>query len=162
MQVWNVRYAARCKYRTQKKSPKIAIWAQSHNFVGPYLCNQGTYRQSEKFVKQQYVLHMSTQHGEFRPTSVEVVWGTPANFSGFRVLAALLHGSGHQPNFALLNRERHLCSAGRLSRWALAHILVFFLQCTNRSCSCWSVGRSFCATRMSHIQKCLAWNKHIQ
>jgi len=23
----------------------------------------------------------------------QVVWGTPANFNGFRVLAALLHGS---------------------------------------------------------------------
>jgi len=27
-----------------------------------------------------------------------------------------------QPNFAALNRGRHLCSAGRPSRWALAHI----------------------------------------
>jgi len=56
------------------------------------------------------------------------VWGTPANFNGFRVLAALLHGapvSGRQPNFAALNRGRHLYSAGRPSGWALAHILVF-------------------------------------
>jgi len=29
---------ARWKYRTQK-SPKIAIWAPSHNFVRLYLCN---------------------------------------------------------------------------------------------------------------------------
>jgi len=33
-------------------------------------------------------------------------------------------GSGRQPNFAALNRGRHLYSAGRPSRWALAHILV--------------------------------------
>jgi len=32
--------------------------------------------------------------------------------------------SGRQPNFAALNRGRHLCSAGRPSRSALAHILV--------------------------------------
>jgi len=32
--------------------------------------------------------------------------------------------SGPQLNFAALNRGRHLCSAGRPSRWALAHILV--------------------------------------
>jgi len=32
--------------------------------------------------------------------------------------------SGRQPNFARLNRGRHLCSAGRPSRWALTHILV--------------------------------------
>jgi len=31
-----------------KKSPKIAIWAPSHNFVGLYLRNYSTYRQSEK------------------------------------------------------------------------------------------------------------------
>jgi len=38
--------------------------------------------------------------------------------------------SGRQPNFAALNRGRHLYSAGRRSSWALAHILVlscFFL-----------------------------------
>ena len=32
----------------------------------------------------------------FRPLAAEIglpVWGTPANFNGFRVLAALLHGS---------------------------------------------------------------------
>jgi len=32
--------------------------------------------------------------------------------------------SGRQPNFAALNRGRHLCSAGRPSCRALAHILV--------------------------------------
>ena len=39
MQVWKVLHAARCKCRTQKKSPKIAIWAPSRNFVGLYLRN---------------------------------------------------------------------------------------------------------------------------
>jgi len=57
-----------------------------------------------------------------------VVWGTPANFNGFRVLAVYFtawHSSiGRQPNFAALNRGRHLYSSGRPSRWALAHILV--------------------------------------
>jgi len=42
--------AARGSLKTQdaKKSRKIAIWALSHNFVGLYLRNEGTYRQSEK------------------------------------------------------------------------------------------------------------------
>jgi len=66
----------------------------------------------------------------FSPLTAHVssgVLGTPANFNGFRVLAALLQqsGSGRQPNFAALNRGRHLYSAGRPSRWALAHILVY-------------------------------------
>jgi len=44
------------KTQCTKKSPKIAIWAPSHNFVGLYIRNWGTYRQSEKkLVKQQYV-----------------------------------------------------------------------------------------------------------
>ena len=34
--------------------------------------------------------------------------------------------SGRQPNFAALNRGRHLCSAGRTSCWELAHILVYY------------------------------------
>ena len=35
--------------------------------------------------------------------------------------------SGHQLNFAALNRGRHLYSAVRPSRWALAHIVVELL-----------------------------------
>jgi len=55
------------------------------------------------------------------------VWGTLTNFNGFCVLAALLHGIWRQPNFAVLNRGRHLCSAGRPSGWALAHISFFII-----------------------------------
>jgi len=63
----------------------------------------------------------------FGPLAAEIVslvWGTPANFNGFRVLAALLHGTlvvGVSQTVAL-NRRRYLYSAGRPSRWALAHI----------------------------------------
>ena len=45
---------------------------------------------------QQYLLHMSHNMANFGPLAAEidpVVWGTPANFNGFRVLAALLHGT---------------------------------------------------------------------
>ena len=54
------------------------------------------------------------------------VWSTPANFNGFRVLAALLQGTlvVSVSETAALNRGRHLYSAGWPSRWALAHILV--------------------------------------
>jgi len=50
-------------------------------------------------------------------------------------VTARYSSSGRQPNFAALNRGRHLYLAGRPSRWALAHILVehnivinFYLQ----------------------------------
>jgi len=66
----------------------------------------------------------------FGPLVAEVgslVWGTPANFNRFRILAALLHGTvvvGVSQTVAL-NRGCHLYLAGRPPRWALAHILGF-------------------------------------
>jgi len=51
------------------------------------------YQQSEKPVKQRYLLHMSHNMPNFGPLAAEigsVVWGTPANFNGFRVLRSLL------------------------------------------------------------------------
>ena len=72
----------------------------------------------------------------FGPLAAEIVslvWGTPGNFNGFRVLAALLHVTvvvGVSQTEAL-NRGRHLYSAGRPSRWALAHILVFLFSVSN-------------------------------
>jgi len=66
------------------------------------------------------------------------VWGTPANLKGFaswqRYCMAVKY-SERQPNFAALNRGRHLYSAGRPSRWALAHILVTLL-CSMVTCNC--------------------------
>jgi len=67
----------------------------------------------------------------FGPLAAEigaVVSGTTGNFNGFRVLAALLHGTPvlGVSQAAALNRGRHLYSAGRPSSWALAHVLVLF------------------------------------
>jgi len=47
----------------------------------------------KKLVKQQCLIYMSAQYGELAAEIVSLVWGTPANFNGFRVLAALLHGN---------------------------------------------------------------------
>jgi len=83
----------------------------------------------KKLVKQQY-LPISSKYGELQPTNG---WdpfrslGHPSKFQRVSRLgsATAWHSSsGHQPNFAALNRERHLYSAGWPSRWALAHILV--------------------------------------
>jgi len=65
----------------------------------------------------------------FGPLMAEIywqVWHTPANFNGFCVLAALLHGTlvVGVSQTAALNRGRHLYLAGLPSHWALAHILV--------------------------------------
>jgi len=64
------------------------------------------------------------------------VWGPLQISTGFAFLAALLHGAVvvGVSQTAAFNRGRHLYSAGRLSRWLLAHILVLFwlLVNTNR------------------------------
>jgi len=60
------------------------------------------------------------------PEIGSLVWGTPANFNKFHVLLSLLHGSlvvGISQT-GMLRRGRHVYSAGRPSRWVLAHILV--------------------------------------
>jgi len=86
----------------------------------------------KKLVEQQYLLYMSSQYGELGPLAAEIaslVWGTPGNFNGFRILAALLHSTlvVGVSQTAALNRGRHLYSAGQPSRWALAHISSFVL-----------------------------------
>jgi len=71
----------------------------------------------------------------FGPLAAEigpVIWGSPANFNGFHVYAALLHDTlvvGISQT-AALNKGRHVYSAGLPSRWALAHIssLALVLQ----------------------------------
>ena len=95
MHVWNVLLAARCKYRTQKvaKNRHLGTMTQLRRTVSSQLMHVSTI--GKKHVKQQYLLHMFLQYGELRPSSgwdPFVSLGTPANFNGFRVLAALLHG----------------------------------------------------------------------
>ena len=80
---------------------------------------------------------MSPQYGELRPTSgcdrLTSLW-YPCKFqlvSRLGSVTARHSSSGRQPNFAALNRGRYLYSAGRPSRWALAHIYscIWFVEC---------------------------------
>ena len=86
----------------------------------------------KKLVKQQYLLDMLPQYGELRLSRVWDRFGSlghPSYFQRFPRLGSVTArqpSSERQPNFAALNRGRHLCSAGRPSRWALAHISIFF------------------------------------
>jgi len=88
------------------------------------------YRQSEKNLLSSDISstcpHNMVNFGPLAAEIVSLVWGTPDNFNGFRVLAALLHGTlvvGVSQN-AALNRGRRLYSEGRPSRWALTHISI--------------------------------------
>ena len=132
-------YAARCKYRTQKsrQNRHLGTIAQLRRAISSQIRHVSTI--GKKLVKQQYLPYMSPQYGELGRLAAEIVslvWGTPGNFNGFRVLAALLHGTlvvgvSQTPAF---NRGRHLYSAGRPSGWALAHISSSFPFSWGRQC----------------------------
>ena len=82
-------------YRTQKSRQKSPSAHQCTTLSGYIFVNYGMYGQSEKLFN---INISSTCHHNmvnFRPLTAEIlslVWGTPANFNWFRVLAALLHG----------------------------------------------------------------------
>jgi len=130
MQVWDVLHAARWKCRTKKSSKirHLGTIAQLCRAISSQLRHISTI--GKNLVKQQSVLQMSPQYGELRPTSgwdLLASLGHPSKFqrvSHLGSVTARQSRSGRQPNFAALNRGRHLRSAGRPSRWALAHILV--------------------------------------
>jgi len=84
----------------------------------------------KKLVNQQYLPQLSLQYGELRPTNgwdrlvglghpIISEWLSPLGS-----VTAQQSSSGHQPNFVALNRGCNLWSAGRRSRWELAHIPV--------------------------------------
>jgi len=91
------------KYRTQKIAKNLPS-AHHRTTLSGYIFATKARRpinNQKKVVKQHYLLHMSPQYGEHRPTSAwDLLAGfeyPAANFNGFRILAALLpwllHGS---------------------------------------------------------------------
>ena len=80
-----------------KKSPKIrrlGTIAQLCRVMSSQLRHVSTI--GKKLVKQQYLpacAHNMVNFGLLAAEIVSLVWGTPANLNGFRVLAALLHST---------------------------------------------------------------------
>ena len=116
-----------CK-KWRKKSPSEHHYTTSSSYI---FVTMACINNRKKLVKQQYLLHMWSQYGEFRPISgwdLLASLGHPNKFQWLSSLGSITarhSSSGRQPNFAALNRGYHLYSAGRPSRWALAHIVVF-------------------------------------
>jgi len=111
MHVWNVLHAARWKYSTQKWRKKIAIWAPSHNFVGlssqlRHVSTIGKKNLLSSNIFSTWPYNMAN-FGPLAAEIVALVWGTPANFNGFRVLPALLHGILQQWASAKLRSVEH-------------------------------------------------------
>ena len=133
MQVWNLLHAARWKCRTQNSRQKSPSGHHRTTLLSGYIfATKARIDNRKKIVKQRYVLHVSSQYGELRPTNGWDPSGSlrhPCKFQRVSRLGSVTarhSSSGRQPNVAALNRGRHLYSAGRPSRWALAHILVVF------------------------------------
>ena len=83
-------HAARWKYRTQK-SPSAHHRTTLSGFATKALIDS-----RKKLLSSNISPTCPDNMVNFGLLAVEidpVVWGTPANFNGFRVLAALLHGS---------------------------------------------------------------------
>jgi len=86
---------------------KIASCTPLHNCVGLYLRNYGMCRQlKKKTVKQQHLLHMSSEYGEFQPTNG---WDWSVSFGHHRKCQWVSHLgfvtaptslNRDQPNFA--------------------------------------------------------------
>jgi len=140
---------------------KIAICAPSHNFVGLYLHNLGTHRQSEKHLLSSNISptcpYNMVNFGPLAAEIIPLVWGTPANFNGFRVLASnLLHSQT-----AALNRGRLLYSARRPSRWALATFLVLcILRCSDGKYVGVSKQNDASDTGWISLSNCFEWVSH--
>ena len=127
-------HAACWKYRTQNNEKNRHLrtitqlcWAISSQLrhvstIGKNLLSSNTSTSST-------CPYNKVNFGPLAAEIVSLVWGTPANFNRFRVLAALLHGTllVGVSQTAALNKGCHLYSAGRPSRWAVAHISSFYM-----------------------------------
>ena len=127
MQVWNVLHVAHWKCRTQK-SPKthhLGIIAQFCRAISSQLRHISTI--GKTFLNSNVSPHVLTICWTAAHRLRSVRWfGAPqqilTGISRLDSVTARHSSSGRQQNFAALNRGRHLYSARRPSRWALAHI----------------------------------------
>ena len=91
MQLWNMLHVARWKYRMQK-SP---FWHLCTTLSG-YIFGTKACIDNRKLLNSNTSSTCPDNMVNFGLLMAEIcwqVWGTPANFNGFRVFAALLHGT---------------------------------------------------------------------
>jgi len=76
---------------------KIAIWATSHDLLGYIFPTEACIDNHKKNLLSSNISstcpHNMVNFGLLAADMVGRVWGTPATFNGFHVMAALLHGS---------------------------------------------------------------------
>jgi len=92
--VWCARLAGNTGPKKSPKNRHLGTIAQLCRAISSQLRHLATI--GKKLVKQQYLPTCPHNMANFGPLAAEIgslVWGTPTNFNGFRVLAALLHGT---------------------------------------------------------------------
>ena len=99
MQVWNLLHVSRWKHRTQKSRQKSPS-GHHHTTLSGYIFATKARIDNRKIGKNLLSSNMSSTcpHNmvNFDLLAAEIgwpVWGTPPNFNGLRVFAALLHSS---------------------------------------------------------------------
>ena len=79
-----------------KNRQKFVIWAPLYNFVELYLRQKARIDNRKKNLLSTSISsrcpHNMANISLLADEICPVVWGSPVNFNGFRVLAALLHG----------------------------------------------------------------------
>jgi len=80
----------------QKIAKNLPSWHHHTTLSGYIFPTKARINNRKKIVKQQYLPRSPCNMVNFGLPVAEIVslvWGTPANFNGFRVLPALLHGT---------------------------------------------------------------------
>jgi len=97
MQVWNVLHMARWKCRTQKLAKKSPSGHHPTTLSGYFFATKSHIDNQKKNLLSSNISSTCTysmvNFGILAAEIVSLVCGTPANFNGFRFLAALLHGT---------------------------------------------------------------------
>jgi len=95
MQVWNVLCAARWKCRTQKIAKKSPSGHHPTTLSGCIFATKACIDNRKQNLlssrNSSTCFHNMVNFGPLAAEIVSLVWGTTANFNGFRVLAAFLH-----------------------------------------------------------------------
>jgi len=96
MQVWNVLHAARWKYRMQTSRQKSPSGQHRTTLSGYIFATKVRIDNRKNLLSNNISSTCPHNMVNFGPLTAEIrwrVWGSPATFNGFRVLAALMHGS---------------------------------------------------------------------
>jgi len=137
MQVWNVLHAARWKYSTQKltqKNPHLGTIIQLCRAESSQLRHVSMI--GKKLVKMQYLLHMSPQYGELRPTIGWDLLASLGHASEFQRVSRLgsvtarHSSSGRQPNCSVEQRAPPIFSRAAITLGIGPHsgLLCFALK----------------------------------